>query len=161
MADARCKMPTRRRTGGASSSRPCAPHPATIEGWIFDPEKQAEFAHFWQERRIIGVKFVRLEYYRFYGFQFPNLFAAQGLTNLVEQKGCIYPDLIRVIYHNLPYREDIVTTKVKGVRIILDDYIWTNVAMLPIWDDVMKVHLGILDFNRLLAFQSFLRNPQQ
>ncbi|KOM26956.1 hypothetical protein LR48_Vigan347s001000 [Vigna angularis] len=40
----------RRRTGGASSSRPRTPHPTSIEGWISDPEKQVEFAHFWQER---------------------------------------------------------------------------------------------------------------
>ncbi|KOM49520.1 hypothetical protein LR48_Vigan08g034700 [Vigna angularis] len=114
-------MPTRRRTGGASSSRPQAPRPATLEGWICDPEKQAEFGQFWQERWIMGVKYVRLEYYKFYGFQFPNLFANQGLTNLVEQKE----------------------------------------FMLTIWDDAVKIHLGVPKFNRLLAFQSFFRNPQQ
>lgn len=83
------------------------------------------------------------------------------VSNQVEQKGCIYPDLIRVFYHNLKYRDGIVTTKVKGVRIILDEDIQTNVAKLTIWDDVVKVHLGVLDFNRLLAFQSFSRNTQQ
>ncbi|KOM49977.1 hypothetical protein LR48_Vigan08g080400 [Vigna angularis] len=109
----------------------------------------------------MGVKYVRLKYYRFYGFQFPNLFQTQGLTHLVEQKGCIYPDLIRVFYHNLRYHDDIVTSEVKGVSIILDDNIWTNVAKLTIWDDAVKVHLDIPNFNRLLAYQSFLRNPQQ
>lgn len=69
----------------------------------------------------MSVKYDRLGYYRFYGFQFASLFKAQGLTNLVEQNGCIYPYLIRVFYHNLRYRDDIVTTKVKEVRIILDD----------------------------------------
>ncbi|KOM55374.1 hypothetical protein LR48_Vigan10g126600 [Vigna angularis] len=39
----------------------------------------------------------------------------------------------------------IITTKVKGVPIILDDDIWTNVAQLTIWDDAVKVHLGVLD----------------
>ncbi|KOM48164.1 hypothetical protein LR48_Vigan07g186800 [Vigna angularis] len=59
------------------------------------------------------------------------------------------------------YRDGIITTKVKGVPIILDDDIWTNVAQLTIWDDAVKVHLGVPDFNRLLAFQSFLRHPKQ
>ncbi|KOM26486.1 hypothetical protein LR48_Vigan277s000600 [Vigna angularis] len=36
-------MPTRRCTGGASSSRPRALRPTTIEGWIYDPEKIVEF----------------------------------------------------------------------------------------------------------------------
>ncbi|KOM55441.1 hypothetical protein LR48_Vigan10g133300 [Vigna angularis] len=90
-----------------------------------------------------------------------DLFRAQGLTHLVEQKGCIYPDLIYVLYINLRYRDVIITTKVKGVPIILDDDVWTNVAQLTIWDDVVKVHLGVPDFNRLLAFQSFLHHPEQ
>ncbi|KOM37833.1 hypothetical protein LR48_Vigan03g121500 [Vigna angularis] len=60
MYDARRKMPTRRRTEGASSSCPRAPRPTTIKGWISDPEKQAKFAHFLQERRIMEVKYVRI-----------------------------------------------------------------------------------------------------
>ncbi|KOM37794.1 hypothetical protein LR48_Vigan03g117600 [Vigna angularis] len=109
----------------------------------------------------MAVKFIRLDFYQFYGFQFPDLFHAQGLTHLVEQKGCIYPDLIRVFYLNLRCRDGIITTKVKGVPIILDDDVWTTVAQLTIWDDAVKVHLGVPDFNRLLAFQTFLRHPEQ
>lgn len=109
----------------------------------------------------MGVKYVRLEFYRYYGFQFPDLFWTQSITHLVEQKGCIYLDLIKVFYYNLNYRDGIVTTKIKGTLVILDTDIWTNVAQLTIRDDVVKVHLGVPDFNRLLTFQSFLRNPQQ
>ncbi|KOM51822.1 hypothetical protein LR48_Vigan09g048100 [Vigna angularis] len=158
MADSRR---TQRRTAGASSSRSQNVHPASIEGWISDEEKHGDYVHFWQERRIMAVKFIRLNFYRFYGFQFPDLFRAQGLTHLVEKKGYIYPDLIRVFYFNLRYRDGIITTTVKGVPIILNDDIWTNVAQLTLWDDAVKVHLGIPDFNRLIAFQSFLRHPEQ
>ncbi|KOM55826.1 hypothetical protein LR48_Vigan10g171800 [Vigna angularis] len=108
MADSRRP---RRRTASASSSRSRDAHPASIEGWIFDQEKHANFANFWQERRLMAVKFIKLDCYRLYGFQFPDLFGAKGLTHLVEQKGCIYPDLIRVFYFNLKYRNGIVTTK--------------------------------------------------
>ncbi|KOM35506.1 hypothetical protein LR48_Vigan02g165600 [Vigna angularis] len=158
MADSRR---TRRRTAGASSSRSRNVRLASIEGWISDEEQHGDYVHFWQERRIMAVKFIRLDFYHFYGFQFPYLFHAQGLTHLVEQKGCIYLDLIRVFYFNMCYRDDIITTKVKGVSIIQDDDIWTNVAQLTLWDDAVKVHLGVPDFNRILAFQSFLRHPEQ
>ncbi|KOM25054.1 hypothetical protein LR48_Vigan46s001600 [Vigna angularis] len=67
----------------------------------------------------------------------------------------------RVFYFNLRYRDGIISTKVKGVHIILDDDVWTNVAQLPIWDDAVKVHLGLQDFDRLMTFQSFLRRPEQ
>ncbi|KOM37865.1 hypothetical protein LR48_Vigan03g124700 [Vigna angularis] len=151
MADSRRH---RRRTAGASSSS--QPRLANIDGWISDQGKHADFVNSWQERKIMAVKFIRLDFFRFYGFQFPNTFAEQGLTHLLEQKGGIYPDLIRVFYFNLRYRDGIISTKVKGVRIILDDDVWTDVAQLPIWDDVVKVHLGLEDFNRMMTFQSFL-----
>ncbi|KOM41122.1 hypothetical protein LR48_Vigan04g132000 [Vigna angularis] len=108
MADSRR---TRRRTAGASSSRSRNVRPASIEGWISDEEQHGNYVHFWQERRIMAVKFIRLDFYRFYGFQFPDLFHAQGLTHLVEQKGCIYPDLICVFYFNMRYHDGIITTK--------------------------------------------------
>ncbi|KOM34552.1 hypothetical protein LR48_Vigan02g070200 [Vigna angularis] len=156
MADSRRH---RLRAAGASSSS--QPRPATIDGWISDQGKHADYVNSWQERRIMAVKYIRLDFFRFYGFLFLDVFAVQGLTNLVEQKGCIYPDLIRVFYFNLRYRDGIISTKVKGVRIILDDNVWTNVAQLTIWDDAVKVHLGLQDFNRLMTFQSFLRHPEQ
>ncbi|KOM26162.1 hypothetical protein LR48_Vigan233s002900 [Vigna angularis] len=156
MADSRRH---RRRTAGASSSS--QPRLANIDGWISDPGKHADFVNSWQERKIMAVKFIRLDFFRFYTFQFPNTFVEQGLTHLLEQKGCIYPDLIRVFYFNLRYRDGIISTKVKGVRIILDDDVWTNVAQLPIWDDAVKVHLGLEDFNRMMTFQSFLRHPER
>ncbi|KOM37909.1 hypothetical protein LR48_Vigan03g129100 [Vigna angularis] len=93
----------------------------------------------------MACKYVRLRYYRFYGFQFPNLFEAQSLTHLVKQKTYIYLDLIKVFYYNLRVRDGVATIKVKGVRIILDDDILTNMAMMTIWDDAVKVHLSIDD----------------
>lgn len=108
----------------------------------------------------MAAKFIRLDFYIFYGFQFPDLFGAQSLTHLVAQKGCIYLDLIKVSYFNLKYGEGIVATKVKGVPIILYDDICTNVAQLIIRDDAVRGHLGVPDFNCLHAFQAFLRHPQ-
>ncbi|KOM51988.1 hypothetical protein LR48_Vigan09g064700 [Vigna angularis] len=144
-----------RRAAGASSSS--QPRLATIDGWISDQGKHVNYVNSWQERRIMAVKYIRLDFFRFHGFQFPDLFAVQGLTNLVEQKGCIYPDLIRVFYFNLRYRDGIISTKVKGVRIILDDDVWTNVAQLTIRDDADLLLLyGILkhihiDWSTLIA----------
>ncbi|KOM56879.1 hypothetical protein LR48_Vigan10g277100 [Vigna angularis] len=48
----------RRRTAGASSSRSRDVRPASIEGWISDQEKHADFANFWQECRLMEVKFI-------------------------------------------------------------------------------------------------------
>lgn len=111
---------------------------------------------FGRKRKLYPANF-NLGWYRFYGFQFPNLLEGQGLLHLVEQKGCIYSDLICVFYFNLHVPDGVATTKVKGVNIILDDDIWANVAMMPIKDDVVKVHLGEEGFNRLLPFPIFVK----
>ncbi|KOM49571.1 hypothetical protein LR48_Vigan08g039800 [Vigna angularis] len=94
-------MPTRRRIGASSSAHPHAPRLANIDGWLSNTKKHGEFTHFWKEKKIIYSKYVTLGWYKFYGFQFPNLMEDQGLQHLVEQKGCIYPDLVRVFYFNL------------------------------------------------------------
>ncbi|KOM47513.1 hypothetical protein LR48_Vigan07g121700 [Vigna angularis] len=83
MADSRRP---RRLTAGASSSRPCAPHPTSIEGWISDQESMQILPTFGRNVRSWSL-------------------------NSSEQKGCIYPDLIRVFYFNLKYRDGIATTK--------------------------------------------------
>jgi len=53
-------------------------------------------------------------------------------------------------------------TKVKGVDIILDDDIWENVAQFLIHDGTSPIlTTGIEGFNRIFAYRSFLRRPDQ
>jgi len=53
-------------------------------------------------------------------------------------------------------------TKVKGVDIILDDDIWENVAQFPIYDGTSPIlTAGIEGFNRIFAYRSFMRRPDQ
>ncbi|KOM35509.1 hypothetical protein LR48_Vigan02g165900 [Vigna angularis] len=120
MVDSRHKMKTRRRTRGSSSAQPRAPRSA-IDKWLSNTEKHREFVHFWKHKKLIASKYVTLGWYRFYGFQFPNLMEDQGLKHFVEQKGVVYPDLVCVSYFNLRLRDGMATTKVKGVNIIIDD----------------------------------------
>jgi len=71
-----------------------------------------------------------------------------------------YPDLVRVFHYNLKFRGNIGYTKVKGVEIILDDDIWTNVARIPPSADrtsILSTHID--GFNRILTYQSLLRQP--
>jgi len=75
-------------------------------------------------------------------------------------QGVYYPDLVRVFNYNLKFRGNIGYTKVKGVEIILDDDIWINVARIPPSADrtsILSTHID--DFNRILTYQSLLRQP--
>ncbi|CAJ1965412.1 unnamed protein product [Sphenostylis stenocarpa] len=53
----------------------------------------------------------------------------------------------------------VATSRVKGVTIILDDDIWENVAHFPIRDDAINIFAELDDFDRIMAYRSFLRNP--
>jgi len=79
----------------------------------------------------------------------------------VELQGTYYPDLVRVFYYNFKYKDRVTFNKVKGIGIILDNDIWVNVAKFLIREDVVNVLVRIEGLNRLLAFRSFLKNPQQ
>ena len=75
-------------------------------------------------------------------------------------QGVYYSDLVRVFHYNLKFRGNIGYTKVKGVEIILDDNIWTNVAQIPPSADrtsILSTHID--GFNRILTYQSLLRQP--
>ncbi|WVZ18574.1 hypothetical protein V8G54_005896 [Vigna mungo] len=136
----RRKIPTRKR------SRIPDPAPAVrqanLEGWVSDPEKRREFISFWKERKLLPNLLENQ------GLQLPNLLENQGLQHLIELKAAYYPDLVCIFYFNFKVRDDVAYTK-------------ENVAHLPIREEVVKVHIGVEGFNRILAYRSFLKNPQQ
>jgi len=76
-------------------------------------------------------------------------------------QGKYYPDLVRVFYYNLKIRDEVALSKVKGVNIIINNDIWENVTKFPINDVAESILNGIVGFNRILAYQSFLRNLTQ
>lgn len=79
----------------------------------------------------------------------------------MELQGSYYHDLILIFYYNFKYKNRVTFTKVIGIDIILDNDIWTNVAHLLVQKDAINVQIRLEGFNRVLAFRSFLKNPQQ
>jgi len=155
----RRKIPTRRRT---------APHPTqpstqstSIEGWISVEERRYEFIQIWKNKAIISPKYINSRKFIAAGFEFLTLFNFQGIRKFVQMQGKYYPDLVRVFYYNLKIRDEVAYSRVKGVDIIIDNDIWENVAKFSINDATESILNGIAGFNRILAYQSFLRNLTQ
>jgi len=94
-------------------------------------------------------------------FEFSALFNFQDIRQFVEMQGKYYPDLVRVFYCNLRIKDEVAYSRVKGLDIFIDNDIWENMAKFPINDDAESILNGIAGFNRILAYQSFLRNPAQ
>jgi len=95
-------------------------------------------------------------------FTIQNFLAEQGVKFFTEMQGTYYPYLVRAFYFNYKFRDGIGFTKVKGVDIILDDDIWENVAQFTIHDGTSPIlTAGIEGFNRIFAYRSFMRRPNQ
>ncbi|KOM50151.1 hypothetical protein LR48_Vigan08g097800 [Vigna angularis] len=150
----------RRRRSYASESNPPARGP-NIHGWISDDGRHAEYLEMWKERKVLRQKFVDLNWFTVNQFQFSQQLVEQGVQHLLQLQGHYYPDLVRVFYYNLKTHNGIVYTRVKGVDIVLDNDIWTNVAHLPILENNLHVPNDFGDFNKIVAYRSFMRNPQQ
>ncbi|KOM54833.1 hypothetical protein LR48_Vigan10g072500 [Vigna angularis] len=150
----------RRRRSYGSESTPPARGP-NIHGWISDEGRHDEYLQWWKERKILRQKFVDLNWFAVHQFQFSQQLMEQGVQYLLQLQGRYYPDLVRVFYYNLKSQNGIVHTRVKGVDIILDNDIWTNVAHLSLFENAMHVPNDFGEFNKILAYRSFMRNPQQ
>ncbi|KOM54750.1 hypothetical protein LR48_Vigan10g064200 [Vigna angularis] len=79
----------------------------------------------------------------------------------MELRGRYYLDLVRIFYFNLKVRDGVFQTRVKGVDIVLDNDIWTNVAKVPVLENSQIVPNDFAQFNKIAVYQSFLRNPRQ
>jgi len=156
MAERRKKIPTHRRGAQPSSSVDFPPRYASIDGWISDKNRRLEFLTLFKEKPLQTPKFINNGWFRNQGFSCPDLFEEQGIRFFIEIQGVYYPDLVRVFHYNLKFRGNIGYTKVKGVEIILDDDIWTNVARIPPYIErtfILSTHID--DFNRILTYSLF------
>ena len=75
----------------------------------------------------------------------------------VQLTGDIYRDLVRVFYANLTCEEDLLTSRVKGVNIVLTPNIWTSIVGFCIAS--ISTHRGFPGANRLDIYQGCLRDP--
>ncbi|KOM26782.1 hypothetical protein LR48_Vigan317s000300 [Vigna angularis] len=151
----------RRRRTSAVSENPVPTRDATVERWLSDEADQLSFSRFWKEKKLIKQKFIDLSWYISYNFSFPNLIIEQGVQHLMELRGRYYPDLVRTFYYNLKIRDGVFQTRVKGVDIVLDNDIWTNVAKVPVLEHSQTIPDDFAQFNKIAVYQSFLRNPRQ
>jgi len=79
------------------------------------------------------------------------------LEAFVQLTGDVYPDLIRVFYANLTCEEDLRTSCVKGVNIVLTQEIWTSLFGFRITG--IPTHRGFPGINRLDIYQGCLWDP--
>ncbi|KAI5385749.1 hypothetical protein KIW84_072376 [Lathyrus oleraceus] len=88
---------------------------------------------FWN-RSLIPVKYGNLSSFPSHSFYFSELFRRQGVYSMVSDCGIFYPDLVQYFYANLviiPGFKDVLTSKIKNIKIILDLEVFGNCLGIP------------------------------
>jgi len=90
-----------------------------------------------------------------------NLFKEQRFKRFIELTRNIYPDLVNVFYTNLKFDGDSLISHVKGVEIVITNYVWVVVAGLKLSGlRINRGNLGIVEeFNKMQFYKNCLKNP--
>ncbi|KOM50129.1 hypothetical protein LR48_Vigan08g095600 [Vigna angularis] len=99
-------------------------------GWISDDETRERFLYLRKGKFVVPHKFLDLHFFMDEGFLFQKWIASQGLTKFVQMKGECYPGLVEVFYANLKVVNGVIQSRVKGVNITINDYVWSTIVEL-------------------------------
>lgn len=102
---------------------------ATPTGWISDDEDREKLIH-GSIKVVVTLRYLDLSLFEREGFMFVGWLKTRELSSLVQLKGCWYPDLVRIFYHNLKLENGDIHSRVKGVDILICNDTWEQVIGL-------------------------------
>ena len=114
-------------------------------------------------RKQISIpKVPRFSWLRVEGFE--SLFQQlkhQKLKTFLELLGKIYPDLVKVFFTDLEFKNDVLLSSIKGVRMKINKRAWKDVVGLKSKGvQVRKGEIGVVsEFNKMQYYGQCLRNP--
>ena len=129
-----------------------------IEAWFEDHGDNIEM-----NRKHINIpKVLRFSWLRAEGLE--SLFHQlkhQKLKSFLEILGKIYPDLVKVFFTNLEFKNDVLLSSIKGVQMEINKRAWKDVVGLkPRGVQVRKGETGAVpEFNKMQYYGQCLRNP--
>jgi len=103
-----------------------------IEAWFEDHEDNIQVFLIEMNRKHINIpKVLRFSWLRAEGFK--SLFQElkhQKLKSFLELSGEIYPDLVKVFFTNLEFKNDVLLSSIKGVEMEINKRAWKVVVGL-------------------------------
>ena len=114
------------------------------------------------KKQISIPKVLRFSWLRTKGFE--NLFQQlkhQRLKSFLELSGKIYRDLVKVFFTNLEFKNDVLLSSIKGVRMEINKKAWKDMGGLkPRGVQVRKGETrSVQEFNKVQYYGQCLRNP--
>jgi len=134
-----------------------------IEAWFEDHENNIQVFFTEMNRKHISIpKVLRFSWLRVEGFE--SLFQQlkhQKLKSFLELSGKIYPDLVKVFFTNLEFKNDVLLSNIEGVRMEINKRAWKDVLGLKSRGvQVRKGETGVVpEFNKMQYYGQCLRNP--
>jgi len=103
-----------------------------IEALFEDHEDNIQVFLIEMNRKQINIpKVLRLSWLRAEGFE--SLFQQlkhQKLKTFLELLGSIYPDLVKVFFTNLEFKNDVLLSNIKGIQMEINKRAWKDVVGL-------------------------------
>ena len=83
------------------------------------------------------------------------------MKSFLELSEKIYPDLVKVFFTNLEFKNDVLISSIKGVQMEINKRAWKDVVGLkPRGVQVRKGETGAIpEFNKMQYYGQCLRNP--
>lgn len=137
------------------------PQPATLDlqRLFTTPAQMETFISSFQLRKIVEPRYLDFDFFTSEAFNFVNVLTQLKLKNLATITAPYYPDLVKVFYCNLKYEDNVLSSEVKGIKIVLRYSILEELTGLKYdgddFDGTNMRHWN--SFNRNDAVRSLLR----
>jgi len=109
-------------------------HHGRIEAWFEDHKDNIQVFLIEMKRKQISIpKVLRFSWLRDKGFE--SLFQQlkhQRLKSFLELSGKIYPDLVKVFFTNLEFKNDMLLSSIKGFHMEINKKAWKDVVGLKL-----------------------------
>jgi len=134
-----------------------------IEAWFEDHEDNIQVFLIKMNKKQINIpKVLRFSWLRAEGFE--SLFQQlkhQKLKTFLELSGKNYPDLVKVFFSNLEFKNDMLLSSIKGIQMEINKKAWKDVVGLKTRGvQVRKGETEVVpEFNKVQYYGQCLRNP--
>lgn len=97
-----------------------------------------------------GPRYVKLDTFPYPSFQFREILISQKIEGLVSIYGLIFHDFVRAFYTNMIYKDDVITSTVKGKKIEFDCELLGIILAIPLEGLEFTTHktLPILNYEK-------------
>ena len=130
-----------------------------LDVWFSEDRFKKDYTSIFGNKEIIEPKFIKTQWFKDEGFQFPALLEYQGLVQFMEFSGDYYPELVKAFYTTVRATlEGHLLAEVKGKKIVVDNKVWEKVVGLN-YAGLRGFEEDPQGYTRINTYRGMLLNP--